>query len=260
MSIVDTYREPSIGEVDGSVGEEDGFILGRNGIDAPKDLVRLPIVPVGCSAIVRLFDPIDVPAKPVAVADRTRFGEDLSLVFEGSLGPETFLNLLSRLTVVDNDAGNLKGGLQGVQNFLQLLPVADRVSEEQRSWNMSRIRGKDTKPEKIVRSILHRLGYRFRLHRPDLPGKPDIVIPRFRTVIFVHGCFWHRHADCRFAYSPKSRTAFWESKFRQTVERDQRNQAELESKGWKVLKVWECELRDIASLTDRLTEAIDHQQ
>ncbi|MBU1162905.1 MAG: DNA mismatch endonuclease Vsr, partial [Proteobacteria bacterium] len=85
----------------------------------------------------------------------------------------------------------------------------DIISKEKRSWNMSRIRGKDTKPEIIVRSMLHRMGYRFRLHRKDLPGKPDIVLPKYKTVIFVHGCFWHRHKGCKYAYTPKSRVKFW---------------------------------------------------
>ena len=88
---------------------------------------------------------------------------------------------------------------------------------------MSRIRGRDTAPELLVRSALHRAGYRFRLHREDLPGRPDIVLPKYRTVVFVHGCFWHRHKGCRFAYTPKSRVAFWNDKFRRNVERDRRN-------------------------------------
>jgi DNA mismatch endonuclease (patch repair protein) len=108
---------------------------------------------------------------------------------------------------------------------------------------MSRIQGKNTKPELLLRSLLHRAGYRFRLHVPNLPGKPDIVLPRYRTVIFVHGCFWHRHEGCANATMPKSRTEFWAEKFAKTIERDQQKQRQLEEIGWKVLTVWECELK-----------------
>lgn len=108
---------------------------------------------------------------------------------------------------------------------------------------MSQIRGKDTKPEILLRSLLHRRGFRFRLHAPGLPGKPDIVLPKYRTVIFVHGCFWHRHEGCSNATMPKTRTDFWTEKFRRTVERDQEKQAQLERAGWRVLTVWECELK-----------------
>ncbi|MGC3938747.1 very short patch repair endonuclease [Roseobacter sp. EG26] len=107
---------------------------------------------------------------------------------------------------------------------------------------MSRIRGKDTKPEILLRSLLHREGFRFRLHAPGLPGRPDIILPKYRTAIFVHGCFWHRHEGCSNATMPKTRTDFWTEKFRRTVERDQVKQSELESLGWQVLTVWECEL------------------
>lgn len=117
---------------------------------------------------------------------------------------------------------------------------------------MAAIRGRDTTPELRVRRLLHRLGYRFRLHRRDLPGSPDIVLPRFRTVIFVHGCFWHRHPGCRYATTPKTRTDFWTAKFHKNMERDARQQSDLRSAGWTVVIVWECELRDIDALTDRL--------
>ena len=117
----------------------------------------------------------------------------------------------------------------------------DRLSPEHRSWNMSRIRGRDTQPELAVRSALHRAGYRFRLHRKDLPGRPDIVLPKHRTVVFVHGCFWHRHKGCRFAYTPKSRVAFWQKKFDDNVERDRRNVRALRALGWRVVTVWECQ-------------------
>lgn len=121
-----------------------------------------------------------------------------------------------------------------------------------RSRNMAAIRGRDTSPELRVRSLLHRLGYRFRLHRRDLPGSPDIVLPRHRTVVFVHGCFWHRHPGCRYATTPKTREEFWTRKFEQNVERDRRQQQQLREMGWSVMVVWECELLDLPSLTVRL--------
>jgi DNA mismatch endonuclease (patch repair protein) len=111
-----------------------------------------------------------------------------------------------------------------------------------RSWNMSRIRSKDTGPERVVRSILHHMGYRFSLHREDLPGKPDIVLPKYRTVVFVHGCFWHRHRGCRLAYTPKSRQVFWLKKFSDNVARDRKVQRDLRRLGWQLLVVWECQL------------------
>jgi DNA mismatch endonuclease (patch repair protein) len=119
----------------------------------------------------------------------------------------------------------------------------DSLSREHRSWNMSRIRGRDTRPEIRLRSLLHRAGYRFRLHARDLPGRPDIVLPRFRTVIFVNGCFWHRHPGCRGATTPSTRPEFWQAKFDGNVERDSRNHAALRASGWNVLVVWECELK-----------------
>lgn len=136
--------------------------------------------------------------------------------------------------------------------------MTDRLSRERRSWNMSRIRDRDTEPERLVRSALHRAGYRFRLHCRDLPGRPDIVLPRYRTVVFVHGCFWHRHCGCRLAYAPKSRTAFWQAKFRSNVERDRRNARELRLLGWKVVTVWECEADRPAAWLARLP-VINHQ-
>jgi len=120
--------------------------------------------------------------------------------------------------------------------------MVDTVSPEQRSWNMSQIKGKNTKPELIVRSQLHRMGFRFRLHRKDLPGKPDIVLPKYRTVVFVHGCFWHRHKKCKYSYDPKSRKLFWQKKFDQNVERDKRNRRKITSLGWKTVVWWECQV------------------
>lgn len=125
--------------------------------------------------------------------------------------------------------------------------MVDRLTPEHRSWNMSRIRGKNTRPEIAVRSLLHRLGYRFTVNGPKnraLSGRPDIVLPKFRTVVFVHGCYWHRHPNCRYAYTPKSRVAFWKKKFRENVERDAVNTRRLRREGWKVIVVWECELKN----------------
>jgi len=115
---------------------------------------------------------------------------------------------------------------------------------EQRSRNMSAIKSKNTKPEIKVRKVLHSMGYRFRLHRKDLPGSPDIVLPKYKTVIFVHGCFWHRHQNCKYASTPKTRQEFWNKKFNENINRDKINQEFLSSKGWKIIIVWECEIKD----------------
>ena len=120
--------------------------------------------------------------------------------------------------------------------------MVDRISKQRRSWNMSRIKGKNTAPEIILRKLLHRAGYRFRLHATDLPGKPDIIFRKYKTVIFVNGCFWHRHEGCSYATTPKSNSEFWLKKFRVTKERDKRNRSELERLGWRVIIIWECEL------------------
>jgi DNA mismatch endonuclease, patch repair protein len=128
----------------------------------------------------------------------------------------------------------------------------DRLTPEKRSWNMSRIRSKNTKPEKAVRSLLHKSGYRFRIHRKDLPGNPDIVLPKFKTVVFVHGCFWHRHENCKYAYTPKSRQEFWKKKFEVNIKRDLKNRNELECLGWKVVIIWECELKNLTFVKDKI--------
>jgi len=128
----------------------------------------------------------------------------------------------------------------------------DTISKEHRSWNMSRIRGQHTAPEILVRSILHRLGYRFRLHRRSLPGCPDVVLPNLQVAIFVHGCFWHRHPGCKFAYTPKSRPEFWRKKFAENVIRDRRAKRRLNRLGWHIVVVWECQIGDIAKLANRL--------
>lgn len=135
--------------------------------------------------------------------------------------------------------------------------VPDVFSKAKRSDVMSRIRGRDTGPERAVRFMLHRMGYRFRLHRTDLPGKPDIVLPRFTTAIFVHGCFWHRHKGCRFAYTPKSRKTFWLNKLESNVTRDRRVNRELAKLGWHVVTVWECELRSPDRLSKRLEATLN---
>ena len=121
--------------------------------------------------------------------------------------------------------------------------MVDTISAEHRSWNMSRIASYDTKPELLLRSLLHRAGFRFRLRAKDLPGKPDIVLPKYRSVIFVHGCFWHRHPGCRNATMPSTRTEFWAAKFEGNVQRDVRNAFSLEEAGWTVITVWECDLK-----------------
>jgi DNA mismatch endonuclease (patch repair protein) len=128
----------------------------------------------------------------------------------------------------------------------------DRFTPSQRSALMSKVRGKNTRPEERVRSILHHLGFRFRLHRKDLPGTPDIVLPKYRTVIFVHGCFWHRHPGCKKASMPQTNKEFWERKLARNVERDAVVSEKLTRIGWRVLVVWECELKNSKALSSRL--------
>ena len=136
----------------------------------------------------------------------------------------------------------------------------DTLTKEKRSWNMARIKSKDTGPELTVRKFLHRSGYRFRLHRKDLPGNPDIVLPKYKIAIFVHGCFWHRHVDCRFAYFPKSRTEFWNNKFLKNINRDNKVKHELEQLGWSVFVIWECETKSRDKLIDKLNKFHLHKQ
>jgi len=121
--------------------------------------------------------------------------------------------------------------------------MTDVHSKETRSYNMSRIRSKDTKPEMLVRKFLHAIGFRFRLHVKDLPGKPDIVLLKYKTVIFIHGCFWHSHEDCKLNRVPKDNQAYWVPKLSRNVSNDKRNENELISQGWKVITVWECNLK-----------------
>ena len=126
--------------------------------------------------------------------------------------------------------------------------MSEALDPAARSAIMSRIRGRDTKPELAVRRFLHREGLRFRLYQRNLPGRPDLVFPRYRAVVFVHGCFWHRHQACRLAYLPKSNTEFWSAKFEDNQARDRRQQADLESSGWAVHPIWECETSSMERL------------
>ena len=123
--------------------------------------------------------------------------------------------------------------------------MTDFLSPAQRSERMSRIRGKDTRPEVALRKVLHGLGLRYRLHGVGLPGKPDLVFPRYKAVVFVHGCFWHRHSGCSIATTPKSNTAFWLDKFAKNVARDRRAIQNLNELGWRVFVAWECEVGSI---------------
>lgn len=136
----------------------------------------------------------------------------------------------------------------------------DTLSPERRSEVMSRIRSKDTKPEMLVRRHLHAMGFRFRLHDSKLPGHPDIVLPKWHTVIFINGCFWHRHEGCKLASTPKSNIEFWESKFKRNVERDKKEQSALADAGWRVIVVWECEAKArLDDLSDTIKgEALSH--
>jgi DNA mismatch endonuclease, patch repair protein len=120
--------------------------------------------------------------------------------------------------------------------------TADIFSPEKRSQIMSRVRAYDTKPELVVRSLVHNMGFRFRLYREDLPGNPDIVLPRHKKVIFVHGCFWHGHKKCKRANRPSTNVAFWQKKLDGNIARDKRNQAELTKRQWKCLVIWQCEI------------------
>ena len=128
----------------------------------------------------------------------------------------------------------------------------DTLSKTKRSLLMSKVKQRDTSPELAIRKILHSMGLRFRLHRKDLPGTPDIVLPKHSLIIFVHGCFWHRHVNCKKASTPKDNFPFWEAKFSRNIERDATVKSLLEAKGWRVEVIWECELKQISILTTRL--------
>ena len=131
--------------------------------------------------------------------------------------------------------------------------VIHKVSE-QRSRNMSAIKSKNTKPEIKVRKILHSMGYRFRLHSKDLPGSPDIVLPKYKTVIFVHGCFWHRHENCKYASNPKTRQEFWNKKFTENKKRDSEIQEKIKILDWRSVVIWECETKNIENLRDKIID------
>ena len=122
--------------------------------------------------------------------------------------------------------------------------MTDRLSPERRSWLMSRVRNKHTSTELRVRRVAHSLGLRYRLHRHDLPGSPDLVFPKHNIALFVHGCFWHRHPGCPRTTTPKTNLHFWQSKFLKNVERDRRTAAQLAASGWRVAIIWECQTRD----------------
>ena len=132
----------------------------------------------------------------------------------------------------------------------------DKISPEARSRNMSRIRGKNTEPEKYIRRLLYHAGFRYRIHYKDLPGKPDVYFSKYRTVLFINGCFWHRHLGCRFATTPKSNREFWESKFARNVERDKAAYEKLEKEGYKVIVIWECTVRQMMKEHDYEKETL----
>ena len=128
---------------------------------------------------------------------------------------------------------------------------------KQRSRNMSAIKSKNTKPEIKVRKILHAMGYRFRLHSKDLPGSPDIVLPKYKTVIFVHGCFWHRHENCKYASTPKTRKEFWNKKFTENKKRDSEIQEKIKILDWRSVVIWECETKNIENLRDKIIDVFN---
>lgn len=139
----------------------------------------------------------------------------------------------------------------------------DTIPPERRSENMRQIRSKGMKPEMYVRRLLYRMGYRYRLHRTDLPGRPDIVFPSAKRAIFVHGCFWHQHSSskCKIARLPKSRTEYWVPKLKRNKQRDQRNLREMRNLGWRVLVIWECQVkRNSSSLEKKLASFLDTEE
>ena len=131
----------------------------------------------------------------------------------------------------------------------------DRITHDQRSHLMSQVRAKNTKPELVVRSFLHRNGFRFRLHVKDLPGTPDIVLPKYKTVVDVRGCYWHRHKGCKKTTTPSTNVEFWQKKFTENVARDQRTEAELRRLGWRVIVIWDCE---IPKKLDSIVKQLQH--
>ncbi|RWE74179.1 DNA mismatch endonuclease Vsr [Mesorhizobium sp.] len=139
--------------------------------------------------------------------------------------------------------------------------MTDSLTPSERSIRMARIGSEDTSPELLVRKGLHRAGFRFVLHKRNMPGRPDIVLPRYRAVVLVHGCFWHRHVGCKVASTPKSNVEYWNEKFERNVKRDEKVRRELSELGWRVFVIWECETRPAALMRaiERLASAIRHQ-
>jgi DNA mismatch endonuclease (patch repair protein) len=135
--------------------------------------------------------------------------------------------------------------------------VVESITPEERSEIMARVRSKNSRPELFIRKLVYALGYRYRLHQRDLPGSPDLVFRRSRKVIFVHGCFWHRHAKCALARMPKSRVDFWTEKLEGNRRRDERNRRALAREGWKVLTIWECQIRDASRLEAKVRRFLD---
>tara|TARA_B100000686_G_scaffold260546_2_gene273299 strand:+ start:8052 stop:8465 length:414 start_codon:yes stop_codon:yes gene_type:complete len=134
--------------------------------------------------------------------------------------------------------------------------MTDHLKPAERSWNMSKIKSKNTRPEKVVRSFLHLNGFRFRLHNKNLPGKPDITLKKYNTVIFVNGCFWHHHKNCKRANIPKSNKDYWIPKIEKNKSRDKKNIADLKKNKWKVLVVWECEVKNMEKISKKITRRI----
>ena len=139
--------------------------------------------------------------------------------------------------------------------------MTDVHSKEIRSYNMSRIKSKNTKPEMLVRKFLHKNGFRFRLHKKDLPGKPDIVLPKYKTAILIHGCFWHGHENCKLYVVPKTKTEWWISKIQNNIRKDQINELKLSALGWKIIKIRECELKKsiMYNTLDKLIMTLQHE-
>jgi DNA mismatch endonuclease (patch repair protein) len=135
----------------------------------------------------------------------------------------------------------------------------DRLSPERRGWLMSRVKSKNTTTEMAVRRLVFGMGYRYRLHDKRLPGRPDLVFSGRRKIIFVNGCFWHGHESCRYAALPKTRVDFWRAKVEKNQARDRENIALLEANGWKVLTVWQCELKNTERLANKLYDFIEHE-
>lgn len=149
------------------------------------------------------------------------------------------LSLRLRSVVVAGSTSNLPPNLF----FPYFYPMADKLTAEQRSRNMAAIKSKNTKPEILVRKFLHANGYRYKLHDKTLFGKPDIVLPKYKTIIFVHGCFWHGHHNCKYATIPKTRTEWWTAKINRNKKTDKINTGKLRKEGWKIITVWECSLK-----------------